>query len=129
MIPLIGLGVSNVDTSKVAAAAGMSNFVRTLSGAFSTSITTAIWSNQATRDNAELVGSLHKPETVIDALVHGGMRHATATSELASMVQSQSIMLATNQVFAGVAVILLLSAWVIWLTPRSTRTVDVTAGH
>jgi DHA2 family multidrug resistance protein len=49
---------------------------------------------------------------------------------LESLVQAQSVMLATNELMSIVGVVFVLGALVIWLAPRPTRAVDMTqAGH
>jgi DHA2 family multidrug resistance protein len=46
------------------------------------------------------------------------------------MLQGQSVMLATNHIVAIVAIVFALSACLIWLAPKPSRTVDMTqAGH
>jgi DHA2 family multidrug resistance protein len=45
------------------------------------------------------------------------------------MTQGQSVMLATNQILAFVALAFLFSALLIWLAPRPTRKVAVGAVH
>jgi DHA2 family multidrug resistance protein len=45
-------------------------------------------------------------------------------------VQSQSVMVATNQIMAIVVLAFIVAAAVIWLAPRPTRAVDLSqAGH
>jgi len=47
-----------------------------------------------------------------------------------NMVQSQSVMIATNQLMFLVAVAFLLAAFAIWLAPKPSRAVDMAqAGH
>ena len=55
-IPLTGLALASVETHEMASAAGLMNFLRTLSGAFATSLITTVWDDQITRNHAELVG-------------------------------------------------------------------------
>ena len=55
-IPTTGLAMASVDEAEMANAAGLMNFLRTLSGAFATSMVTTAWQDQTTRQHAELVG-------------------------------------------------------------------------
>ncbi|HEY0265462.1 MAG TPA: hypothetical protein VGC16_01840 [Rhizomicrobium sp.] len=60
-----------------------------------------------------------------------GLTQDAAVSQLNNMVQSQSVMIATNQLMMLVAVAFVLSACAIWLAPRPARAVDPTqaGGH
>jgi DHA2 family multidrug resistance protein len=50
---------------------------------------------------------------------------------LNSLVQSQSVMIATNQMMFMVALAFVIAAAVIWLAPKPARTVDLSqaGGH
>jgi DHA2 family multidrug resistance protein len=45
------------------------------------------------------------------------------------MTQSQSVMLATNEIMAFVALAFFLSALLIWAAPKPTRAVQLGAAH
>jgi MFS transporter, DHA2 family, multidrug resistance protein len=104
-IPLSAIALSSVNQNQIASAAGQMNFLRTLAGAFSTSIVTTIWSNRAAINRTELVGIM--PSSSAGSLL-----------ELNQLVESQSVMLATNQVFLAVSVIFVLAAAAVWLAPK-----------
>ena len=64
------------------------------------------------------------------SLTGSGFSHDAAVSQINNMVQSQSVMIATNQLMMVVALAFLLAAFVIWLAPKPARAVDMTqAGH
>ena len=48
---------------------------------------------------------------------------------LDTMTQSQSVMLATNEIMAIVSMAFFLSALLIWAAPRPTRKVELGAAH
>lgn len=115
-IPLSALALSSVRPDQIASAAGLMNFMRTLSGAFSTSVVTTAWVNDATVNRTELVSIMQShPEIPI--------------ASLNQMVESQSVMLATNHVFANVSIIFLLAAMAVWLAPKPSQIADMTAAH
>ena len=67
-VPVTGLAMASVDPSEQANAAGMSNFMRTLAGAFATSLIQTGWSN-ATRREPNRTGRRHeKRQAALTAL-------------------------------------------------------------
>ncbi len=57
-------------------------------------------------------------------LTAGGMTQDAAIGQLNNMVQSQSVMIATNQLMLLVAVAFAISACAIWLAPKPGRAID-----
>ncbi len=128
-IPLMTTALGSVEPDELAAAAGQLNFIRSLSGAIATSIVTTVWENDATRAHAELVGSMHQAPNTIAALTRHGYSTAQALSVIDRLLSAQAMMIATNRVFFFCAVTLAGAACAIWLSPRPTAAVDVTAVH
>jgi DHA2 family multidrug resistance protein len=62
-------------------------------------------------------------------LIDQGMTTAQAMAVLERMVTEQSVMLATNELMLVVSLILIGSAFVIWLVPKPTRTIDPSTSH
>ncbi len=114
-IPLNALALSSVDVNKMASAAGLMNFIRTLSGAFSTSLVTTVWSNRATINRTELAGIITS--------------RPVSLTGLDQLVESQSVMLATNQVFLAVSVVFIIAAMAVWLAPRPEQLSAPRLGH
>jgi DHA2 family multidrug resistance protein len=129
-VPLTALALGSVEEHETASAAGLQNFLRTLSGAFATSIVTTVWEDKTNYMHAELVGLVDRSGETASALSGSGMTMDAVRSTLDGMVQGQSVMLATNQIMTIVGIAFVLAACVIWLAPRPTRAVDITqAGH
>jgi MFS transporter, DHA2 family, multidrug resistance protein len=128
-LPLTGAALASVDPEETAGAAGLMSFIRTLSGAFATSIANTVWENGAIYNQAELAGTLNGARATLDAFMQGGMSHDQALTALTQMVQGQSMMLATNQTFMGCAIVFLIAAATIWLVPKPTRVADTSLGH
>ena len=128
-LPLTGLALGSVKPEETAAAAGLMNFIRTLSGAFATSIVTTAWENGASRNQADLVGTMHGVSGAMDSLVARGMSAGQALGQVAQMVQGQAVMLATDQILLAAAGVFLFAAAAIWLAPKPARVADVSAAH
>jgi DHA2 family multidrug resistance protein len=130
-IPLTGLAMGSVDETEMANAAGLMNFLRTLSGAFATSLVTTVWDDDITRQHAELVGVADADHSVQTFLESTGMSPDAVLQNLDGLITGQSVMLATNQIFWLVGIAFLVAASVIWLAPKPARQVDPAAagGH
>ncbi len=118
-IPLTALALSCVDPQETASAAGLMNFLRTLSGAVSTSLVTTAWENQTNVLRTDLVSSVASPEQV--AAMLGNTSEAgqvAALYTLDQVLQSQAVMLATNQIFLVVSCTFAFAAAAIWLAPK-----------
>jgi MFS transporter, DHA2 family, multidrug resistance protein len=129
-VPLTALSLGSVEPRETASAAGLQNFVRTLSGAVATSLVTTSWENRTTAIHADLVGDLDRSGEVMRTLTGLGLPSDARSGVLDNLLTGQSVMLATNQILWIVAALFLVSAFAIWLAPRPTRTVEMSeAGH
>ena len=126
-INLVALG--SVDGEETASAAGLFNFIRTLSGAVATSLVTTLWEDGAQRNHAELAGVMTGTQGALDTLAGAGQTTGQALASVSQMVQSQAITIATNQVFLGCAIVFAIAAVGIWLTPRPRADVDTSGAH
>lgn len=126
-INLVALG--SVDPEETASAAGLFNFIRTLSGAFATSLVTTLWENGAQRSHAELAGVMNGTQGTLDSLTAAGQTSSQALANVSQMVQAQAVTISTNEVFAGCAVIFAIAAVGIWFTPKPRTGVDASAAH
>lgn len=127
-IPTTGIALGSVDEREMDSAAGLMNFLRTLSGAFATSVVTTVWANQTTRNHAELVGLADRDGSVAQMLAQSGAPPEVATQVVDYLIVSQSGMLSTNQVMTGVAVMFFIAAAIIWIAPKPTRVIEPGAG-
>ena len=129
-VPLTALALGSVEERETASGAGLQNFLRTMSGAITTSLVTTAWDDKTTYAHAELAGLTDRNGETVRTLTGSGFSHDAAVSQINNMVQSQSVMIATNQLMMVVALAFLLAAFVIWLAPKPSRAVDMTqAGH
>ena len=128
-LPLNTLALSSVDPEETAAAAGLLNFSRTLSGAFGVAIVNTAWEDGASRNQAELSGLLNGGQDVIGGFMQMGATQVQAVSGLTQIVHSQAVMLATNQVMLSAAALFLAGAALIWLAPKPSRVEAGGFGH
>jgi DHA2 family multidrug resistance protein len=127
-IPSTGLALASVDEREMDSAAGIMNFLRTLSGAFATSLVTTSWDDRITYNHAELVGLADADGSVRSLLEQGGMAADAVNQAIDGLIVGQSVMLATNQMMVLIGVAFVVAASVIWLAPKPTRVVDPGAG-
>jgi DHA2 family multidrug resistance protein len=117
-VPLMTLSMTTVDASETAAASGLINFLRTISGAIATAVVISAWSSSATASRSDLVNSLRRAPDFLARLGERGMAPGQALGALDGLVQNQSIMLATNHMFALLGSVVALTAVGIWLMPK-----------
>lgn len=128
-VPITSLALASVEEREVAGAAGLMNFIRTLAGAVATSVVTTSWENKTQVMHSELAGVVDRTGEVSQTLAAGGMNSAQTLQALDNMTQSQSVMLATNEIMAFVALAFFLSALLIWAAPKPTRAIQLGAAH
>jgi DHA2 family multidrug resistance protein len=128
-VPLTGLALASVDEPETASAAGLMNFCRTVSGAFATSLVQTAWENQTARNHAELAGLADRNGETMAMLTANGVAPEQARGMIEQLVQGQSVMLATNQVFLWAGLAFILAAVAIWFAPRPTRVADTSGAH
>jgi DHA2 family multidrug resistance protein len=123
-VPLTALALGSVDESETAAGAGLQNFLRTMSGAVTTSLVTTAWDDKTATAHAELAGLTDRSGTMMNLLAQAGFTPDAAATQVNAMVQSQSVMIATNQLMAVVAGAFLVAAFAIWLAPKPSRAIN-----
>ncbi|HEV2362866.1 MAG TPA: DHA2 family efflux MFS transporter permease subunit [Caulobacteraceae bacterium] len=128
-VPTTQLSLSSVLPQETAAAAGLQNFLRTMSAAFSTSLITTFWDDAGARAKVHLAGALNDPAAAVAALRRAGLGSAQALGQLDALVQSQAVMLATNHMFEITTVIFLVGAAAIWFAPKMKWPVVMAGGH
>jgi DHA2 family multidrug resistance protein len=123
-VPLTALSLGSVAEHETASAAGLQNFLRTMSGAVTTSLVTTAWDDKTVVAHAELAGLADQNGETLRTLAASGMSQDAAVSQLNNLVQSQSVMIATNQLMFVVAVAFAIAAFAIWLAPKPSRAID-----
>jgi DHA2 family multidrug resistance protein len=128
-IPLNGLTIASVDADEQANAAGLANFMRTLGGAFATSIVQTVWSDDTRASQTSLADGLANGANAVRDFEAQGLSHAAAIARLAGLVDGQSVMLATLHVFGAITLVFFVAALLIWISPRPRGALSVGAGH
>jgi MFS transporter, DHA2 family, multidrug resistance protein len=117
-IPTTQISLASVLPSETASAAGLQNFLRTLSAAFCGALTTTMWDNAASRNHVNMAGSLNDPNGVQNTLTKLGMTSQQALNQIEGLIQGQAVMLATDQMFLIMAIAFVFAACVVWLAPK-----------
>jgi DHA2 family multidrug resistance protein len=128
-VPVTGLAMASVLPEEQASAAGLSNFMRTLAGAFATSLVQTGWSNAARTNQSELTGVLHFGRPLVDWMTSLGATVDQADELLTHFIEGQSVMLATLNMFAVIAVCFGFAATLIWLAPKPQGPIDTSGAH
>jgi len=128
-VPLTGLAMGSVKEEETASAAGLMNFVRTISGAIATSLVTTSWQNRTIIAHAKLANVVDPTGQQAGSLP-AGTTGQVVREMFNNLVTSQSLMLATNGLMMVIAVVFVAASIAIVLAPKAARTVDPAAvGH
>jgi DHA2 family multidrug resistance protein len=128
-VPVTGLAMASVEHDEQANAAGLSNFMRTLAGAFATSLVQTGWQNATRQNQTELAGVVQYGRELVEAATAQGAPREAATAMLAQVVEGQSVMLATLDMFALIAVCFGVAATLIWVAPKPRGPIDTSSAH
>ncbi|NAW70482.1 multidrug efflux MFS transporter permease subunit VceB [Vibrio sp. V27_P1S3P104] len=128
-VPLTAIALGSVKMHEMESAAGLMNFIRTLSGAFATSMINTSWERESRYVHAELSGLTDKAGVASQAMQNAGMSTEQARSAMDWTLQNQSVMVATNQLFLMIAVIFAVAGCMIWFAPKPKHAVDTSAVH
>jgi DHA2 family multidrug resistance protein len=126
-VPLTTLALGAVKEDEVASAAGVMNFLRTMSGAVGTAIVTTMWYDGAQSKRAQLSGVLNGASSTMQSLQAHGFTVEQSRQFLSNVVDGQSTALATGSVFVTAAITFAAAASIVWLAPRPKHA--VAAGH
>ena len=126
-VPLTSLALGAVEESEVASAAGVMNFLRTMSGAVATAIATTLWYDGAQATRAELSGVLNGAQQTMQSLQMHGYTVEQSRQVVSNLVDGQATALATGSIFTTAAIVFAAAASIVWLAPRPKHA--VAAGH
>jgi MFS transporter, DHA2 family, multidrug resistance protein len=104
---------------RLAAASGLSSFFRALSGSMGTAIVVTLW-DQCTRMHAVCLAENFTPNGVasrayLDDRAPFFSAPDAAYAQVQNLIQSQAAMLATSEVFWGIALLFVMPIGLIWL--------------
>ena len=119
-VPLSAVTLSGLQQHQVAAATGLSNFVRISFGAFGASIFTTMWEDRSALHHAQLIESVstYRPQSqlVIDGLVSQGSSQQQALGVINRLIDVQSATLAATEFFWLSSMVFCVLIGVVWLT-------------
>src|SRR6202035_5515665 len=128
-VPLTGLAMGSVNEEETASAAGLMNFVRTISGAIATSLVTTSWQNRSIIAHARLT-DIVDPTGQVASMLPPGLSGQMVREMLNNLVTSQSLMLATNGLMMVIGAVFIIASVSIVLAPKAARAVDAASvGH
>ena len=128
-VPLTTLALGAVEENEVASAAGVMNFLRTMSGAVATAIGVTMWENGAQSARDTLTGVLHGTAANMQTLQGQGFTVEQSRAFVSHLVDSQAIAITTVNVFELFAAIFVGAAVIIWLAPKPKHSVGLGAAH
>jgi len=118
-IPLVTITLSGLTPDRIPAASGLSNFLRITAGAMGTSITTTLWENRAALHHSQLAESVNQGNnaatSAMSGLASSGLSTEQVLGQINRLVDQQSFMLATNDIFYASAILFLLLIPLVWL--------------
>lgn len=132
-MPVQSLMLSNITPDHMAAASGLSNFLRTLGAAMGTAISVTLWDHLAIDNHARLVEnvSIYSPasNTYLSTLQAAGLTLEQAYAAVERTITAQSYMMATNEFFGYCALAFFSLTGLVWLTRPKKMTAPLSAGH
>jgi MFS transporter, DHA2 family, multidrug resistance protein len=119
-LPVQSLMLSNITPDRMAAASGLSNFLRTLGAAIGTAISVTAWEHLSATHHARLMESVtvYSPASndYLAKLQSAGLSLEQAYGVIERSVNAQSFMLATNEFFMFCALAFFALTGIVWLT-------------
>jgi len=128
-VPLTTLALGAVEENEVASAAGLMNFLRTMSGAIATAIGVTMWENGAQSARDTLTGVLNGTGSTMTALQSRGLGVEQSRQFVSQLVESQAIAITTINLFELFAALFVGAAAIIWLAPKPKHAVALGGGH
>ena len=127
-VGLTALALSSVPEENQTSAAGLMNFLRTLSGAIGTALATTAWDDAGRVSRSELVSALNDPGRAMDRLQGAGLSLEQARAALDRMVDTQAMTLGVLHIFIATGIIFVIAAAAVWCAPRPKQ-VSMGAAH
>jgi DHA2 family multidrug resistance protein len=131
-LPVQTIMLSNITPDRMAAASGLSNFLRTLGAAMGTAISVTSWEHLASKHHAQLAENVtaYSPMATdyIDRLRSAGLSAEQAYGAVERTVNAQAYMMATNEFFLYCAAAFFALTGLVWLT-RPKKIAGAPVGH
>jgi DHA2 family multidrug resistance protein len=128
-VPLTTLALGAVNQNEVASAAGLMNFLRTMSGAVATAIGVTMWENGAQTTRDTLTGVLNGTGATMQSLQSRGFSVEQSRQFVSQLVDGQAIAITTINLFELFAALFVGAALIIWLAPKPKHAVALGEAH
>ena len=128
-VPLTTLALGAVNQNEVASAAGLMNFLRTMSGAVATAIGVTMWENGAQSARDSLTATLNNTQASMQALQSRGFGVEQSRQFISQLVDSQASAITTINLFELFAALFVGAALIIWLAPKPKHAVALGEAH
>ena len=128
-IPVTTLALGAVDEDEVASAAGLMNFLRTMSGAIATAIGVTMWENGGQQARDTLSGTMNGTASAMATLQAHGFGVEQSRQYVSNLLESQANAVSTVNLFELFAAVFLFAATLIWLAPKPKHAVEPGAAH
>ena len=119
-VPINQIIMSGIMPTKIAAASGLSNFFRTLSGSLGTAIVVTVWDHRTHMHEVRMAENLTTNGVAsldyLNRLHQLGLSPDRAYAQVQNVIQAQSAMLATSEVFWGISIVFVMLIGFVWLT-------------
>ena len=131
-MPVQSLMLSNITPDRMAAASGLSNFLRTLGAAMGTAISVTAWEHLATNHHARLAENVSQYSAAssdyLATLRASGLSLQQAYAVVERTLNAQSYMLATNEFFVYCGFAFFALTGLVWLT-KPRKGAGAAVGH
>jgi DHA2 family multidrug resistance protein len=128
-VGLTTFSISGVKAENIASAAGIVTFARTMAGAVATAIASTLWLDHAQVQRAEMVPAMNGVDQAVAAMEGAGMAHQQAVGTLSMLVEMQAMTNSALFIYGLATLLLLASAFLIWLAPKPTGRLQPGGGH
>jgi DHA2 family multidrug resistance protein len=115
-MPTMAIGLAALRPQDNASANGAIAFARTIAIAFATSLIATRWRDDATINRPALVGRLDGPRAMAE-IGTAGLPPEQALRAMDQIVDSQAVMMATNDVYLILATLVAVLALLVWIAP------------
>jgi DHA2 family multidrug resistance protein len=126
--PAMSIALSFVEPRELPGAAGLLSFARTAATAITTSVSTALWQDRATHHQSGIADAINGGNAIA-RLGDAGLKPHAALNYLDSMVHSQSVTAATDDIFLAYCLCMGVSGLAVWLIPRRAPMLAAAASH
>ena len=92
------------------------------------SLVTTSWADRGVADRVSILAQAGGQAASVARMQAMGMSPGAALAQFERLVETQSVMLATNEVFQVISCLFILSALIVWIAPRPPKGAKAAAG-